>query len=574
MDNKVCKKENCNIKTQTSQDDYCIFHSKDKKMSLQNFKKELIEYSKDNNNFSEFIIPCDLELKDKVYRRGLLLDRISILGELKILNCKIQGQFKLNDSIFNNYVQISCINRLQSNEFEEIDTRDTRYQCDIRMENSTFNKGFSLSNSFLAGLLKLDNAEIFKKSSITSLDVLGYIFMDKLKVKGDFQFMNNNLNNILYCLKSEFKNHLNLNNNFFLNHAVFANCFIEDNLILDGAKIGNIGVSINNTRINGEFSLKKLDIKGAVNVKNLLLGQNTTIITESPIIQNNEKTTGSINFENIIFNPYKTFFRSIENIDSSINAAIKFKHCDLTNAYFEKCNFNDISLFTSKFSNANFITCKWYSKDANKIGRKNVIYEDRLYNTNKDKALINTPLLNSLEISYLYNQFKNAFDTAKKYNFSGDFYYNELDSKRDFYKLTNFPLWLLYTIYKYLTWFGQRPQYCALILISIIVSYSTYNLLNGFKVIYENNTEIINYNINKYYYSFFLQEEFWKDFGNALIYGLNRILPLNYSKFSEQSYYTETPSFVNYIVNILYSLVSLVYLYSMIIGLRRHFKRF
>jgi len=45
----------------------------------------------------------------------------------------------------------------------------------------------------------------------------------------------------------------------------------------------------------------------------------------------------------------------------------------------------------------------------------------------------------------MYNRFKNAFDGLKRYETSGDFYYNEIELKREHYWQTNKTNWLLYT---------------------------------------------------------------------------------------------------------------------------------
>lgn len=217
-----------------------------------------------------------------------------------------------------------------------------------------------------------------------------------------------------------------------------------------------------------------------------------------------------------------------------------------------------------------------FNSDYKGIDRKKMIFEDRLFclkSLKKTKRKVD-PMLNYQEISYLYNQFKNAFDSAKKYNFSGDFYFNELDTKREYYKSTHKPLYLLYTLYKYLTWYGQRPHYCGFTLIGLIGTFTVHNILNGLKVIYQGKIQIINYDFDLFNFSIFLESQFWHDLGDSLMYGLNRIVPFNYIKFSELLFFAENPTFLNYILNIFYTLVSLIYLYSLIIGLRRHFKRF
>lgn len=575
---KKCNKFHCSFEIQSPKDDFCLFHSKQKAVSDEEFERILIEHSKRSNYYSEFIIPCDLELNRIIYKEGLLFDGVQMFGKLRILNCKVQGQLKFNDAIFHDKLQINNLNRTISEDIEDTIKNDINFQCDARFNNVEFRQTVSFSGSFIGGMLNLDNVKAHKKMGFTSLEILGYVFLSDAVFEEELQFMSNKLHQVGYCLRSKFNKTLTFRGNEFNNFFIIDKSYIENDLNLDNSKVLKLGVNICNSYINGDLSIKNIDLNGSLNIKDISFGNYGSLHLENPkfIEVKGEKLKGGLSFQNIIFNPYKTFFSQIQLEDHNENSIVSFRHCDLSNVYFEQCNFADISLFTSKFSNANFIDCKWFNSNYKGIDRNKMIFEDRLFYLKSLKKTEKNvgPMLNYQEISYLYNQFKNAFDSAKKYNFSGDFYFNELDTKREYYRSTNRPLYLLYTLYKYLTWYGQRPHYCGFALIALIGAFTTYNLFNGLKVIYQGKTRIVNYDIDLSKFSIFFKTQFWNDLGNSLIYGLNRIVPFNYTKFSEQLFFAENPTFLNYIVNILYTLIALIYLYSLVIGLRRHFKRF
>lgn len=223
-----------------------------------------------------------------------------------------------------------------------------------------------------------------------------------------------------------------------------------------------------------------------------------------PKLLNNEKNKKNIvvSFERINFKPYKTVFENIgnefEEILKTFSIAFLIRYCDLQKVFFTNCQMSLFSFYKSIFHEAIVVSSRWSNERLSyfkviKYDRNNILFEDAYYTyneKNKDVILAKEKYQfedfdSRLYIANMYRDLKVALDNTKDYQQAGYFYFNEFEMLRLHYSkekgLKAKSKYFLYTTYKYLAGYGEKPLWSFIWLVFTTLLLSMLNLLIGFK---------------------------------------------------------------------------------------------
>ncbi len=405
-----------------------------------------------------------------------------------------------------------------------------------------------------------------------------------MEIEHGFQFVSNVFNESVFFRDNVITGTFNADSTKFNNFLVFKDSIFNSEVTFNGtAFLFTGGGIIENCTFNDTVTFTKNQISATLSIDRINFGQFGSFLLDSTsfvqINGENEKSVsvGSIQFKQIIFSEFKTVFKNINYNVLPPVVLIDFDHCELKNVYFENLTFNNISLFTSNFKDSRFIKC--WEDNIGRIQPNNFLLEETYLKTNEPKKEHKKlKELDELEVSHMYSDLKFAYDTSKKYHVSGEFFFKELELKKQYYlKQGNKRMYLLYLLNKYFTWCGQRPLITGVYIIVCFLLFTIYNLMNGL-IVRRGSVENI---IDRYVVSFdkegihnLISLDFWENFGYASIYSLNRVLPFNFTRFYEQKVESIISSPWHFLLSIFYTFLCTLFIYYTLIGLRRHFKRF
>lgn len=380
---------------------------------------------------------------------------------------------------------------------------------------------------------------------------------------------------------------------FSCEKAIFSGCNLDSDFILiDNRVCDNMNISFINLYMK-EF--KRFSFR-------------QPIFTSST--DNNEGVQPLIEFENINFNPIKTSFENIfdpnlttfkglnKKLYFSPSFCILFRYCYLKDVYFISTSTSNFSFYKSFYDEAIFISSHWkYEIDKInpffKYKRKNIIFEDYLLNGKlaiglkckepisdriKHKKQFQKYKIEDLngneEIAALYRRFKTSLDRTKDYIQAGWFYFNEYEMLRLYYKqstgLIHKSKYWLYSIYKYLGGYGEKPLWSFIWFILLTFIISIINILNGFKFrSHEINYDVILDSNVKYSFNYCI---LIKDLIKGMFFTISRVLPTSYIPIEKSDF--GTLDSIGLAIGVLTAFL-LIFLITLIFsGLKRHFRRF
>jgi uncharacterized protein YjbI with pentapeptide repeats len=383
-----------------------------------------------------------------------------------------------------------------------------------------------------------------------------------------------------FCKSLDFSN--TTFHNFFV---IDQKSSFEGDVVFRGTSfLFNGAATIGNSSFRQNLLFAENTIGAILSISNLELGEHAAIEFSKPNFMAKDigdagSQNGLVVFEKIEFRPFKTIFRDVPEVTGSIIPHLSFNYCNLTNSYFERCSFSNISLFTSIFEGARYILCRWPERKRGLSRRRQIIFEDGYVHARQDRRLkgsVKRKLehIDLSEVSSLYNQFKNAFDKLKRYDLSGEFYYNELNLRMEQYREKNKVRWLLFFLFKRVSWFGQRPGSCVVWLVGAVLAFSVYSLLSGVAVNPEVGGHVIKYKVDLQNISVLLESSFWSDFSTAFRYSLEKVFPFKLVTFTDQKIFSVQTGLGTFCVTAIYTILANLWVYFAVIGMRRHFKRF
>lgn len=196
------------------------------------------------------------------------------------------------------------------------------------------------------------------------------------------------------------------------------------------------------------------------------------------------------------------------------------------------------------------------------------------------------------QLAELYLRFKAAADNAKDYQLASWFYFNEFEMKRRalfqrdpdktlspmhaLFLLTR-PDAMLYSCYRVLAGYGEKPIWSLLWFSLFSVMFAAGRLLNGFTVISESGREtLINYDlcVSSVGWETVCSLVFWKHFAAALSLTLYRVLPATYLPDIGLGVQEASGTAGDILFSLANTVVLVILVVFMGIGLKRHFRRF
>ncbi|MCD6160980.1 MAG: pentapeptide repeat-containing protein [candidate division Zixibacteria bacterium] len=426
-----------------------------------------------------------------------------------------------------------------------------------------------------------------------------------LAFKGKALFTSSKFHDIVSFSNVKFEDLADFENSVFKNYAYFQKCKFKNKAIFDKAIFENIATfeeanfennaSFVLTQFNNHTVFHDIKIYREMEFRYIYIGDKCGFDFHNPKFLSNNIL---INFDNVRFNPFASYFGNIK-FDIKDKPFFIFRYCQLKDVFFTN---NDMSLFSfykSSYDEARLISCKW-GKTNDRIlifpyKRKNIIPEESLLKELaknitdehqaaqfRDKYHIND-LKNYKDISPLYRQMKTALDNSKDYQQAGLFYFNELEMKRRaleddienskpkrkifqrqpakwFYQQFRkiFSKYIFYYLYKVFTGYGEKPLWSSIWFVVYIAVFTILNFCIGIKIGTKQEDEIIKYS----------DATIW----DSLIFTLYRIIPTNYLPFK---YTFDVPhNFWGLLIPFLNTAVLIIMFAFIVIGLKRHFRRF
>jgi len=369
--------------------------------------------------------------------------------------------------------------------------------------------------------------------------------------------------------------------------AVFDGCcvfftgahFLENDMRFTRTHFGN-DVIFSDNQIGCDFNFLDISLN---NASRFYFREPKFIIKDNPV---------RLTFTRIRFNPYAAHFENIR-YDKDLQAShlndipvFIFRYCVLKDVFFAH---NDMSIFSfldnAYFEEAIYSSNDWYSSKT----RKNLIFEDIFFDKLKQSMKF-APILEMTDdpysvkglesyrqVSLLYLWLKKSADLAKDYQLASWFYYNEFEMKRSHLtekiktekaiknKFCSCGRWLLYTLYKYASGYGEKPFWSFAWICVFSTFFSLWYMFRGIKL---PSGKIIQYQI-----SFGLPnlKELISDLFYLFLFTFSKIIPVNYIPFDRTKFLTVHDDLFISLANS-FILILLIILFG--IGLKRHFRRF
>ena len=471
----------------------------------------------------------------------------------------------------------------------------------FRENVSFFNANFDSQSSFQESQFEKD--AIFVNAGFGH-DTLFY--GSHFKKNADFQ--GSEFSGIVDFSGSTFSGDIDFDKAKFKNIAYFENTNFEGNACFGTAKFmayssfieASIGdtLSFVSTIVQDRIVFAEIKLKGRLSFLEVAFDPNSYFNFLIPKLEDSSIVT----FENINFIPFKTLFQEVditalETININRKPPIIFRYCQLKDVYFANNNMSLFSFYTSSFDEARFISSWWHSLNERVIfryKRKNILPEElilsdmtRIIDPNdkerfaEDVKILSLKGFNYKEIASLYRRMKTALDRTKDYQEASWFYFNEFEMKRlnlkEKYKDRNilrriFSRITLYNSYKVFAGYGEKPLWSFYWYLLFAIIFSVAHLASGL------DTEgmasspheicISNYSsINN-----LCSLKFIGDFGNSFLYTLSLTIPRSFSSITPSGY-NDTGAY-GQMISSFNSMVMILFLALIIVGLKRHFRRF
>ncbi|MEQ8562109.1 MAG: hypothetical protein RID18_11430 [Cytophagales bacterium] len=329
-----------------------------------------------------------------------------------------------------------------------------------------------------------------------------------------------------------------------------------DSLVM--RKLSGVLMNVYSCTIKSRFTLGNIDI----NSEKFSIFDNeifSNVIFEIKNISGLRERGNSSGLElkNILLPEYTSKIEKITG--EGIGALIEFKYCKLNYVYFNNCKMDVISLYTSIFEKAIFLDNDW--NNGSSSNQEYQLHEHLNYSATKKG-------ISTREIESMYAQLRSSFDAQRKYQEAGEFYYHENELKRNrlWHEGNNITSFIFF-LNKYILGYNQRPIRSLKAFIIGIFIFCLVILYKGLNV----SETIINYETIICSSLFEITSQIWKVF----IFSLVNIVPTILLGSDFQKSVTIVGSDIgNLTLSLTYSLYSILTFSSLVISLKRVFKRF
>ncbi len=351
---KKCKYEDCNHYANNESDDFCIFHLEDKGDVTESQFDQLFKnlLSKKHFDYKGYIFPWKVEIKNSslfgadftgaVFKEGITIESSELEGRYNFSNVtfKKHSKFvKINQHPPIKHCSFEFINAIAEKSFQFIINRISH---ELNFRGFRVKNGLQINHVQTGTATYLDNMEIYDGLQFVENIFNETVFFRDTVITGRFNADSTKFNNFLVFKDSTFNSEVTFNGTGFLfsGGGIIENCTFNDTVAFTKNKIA---ARLSIDRINfGEFGTFTLDSTEFLQVD----GENKKNIG-----------VGSIKFNQIIFNEFKTIFKNIRYNVLPPVVLLDFDHCEMKNVYFENMTFNNISLFTSNFKDSRYIQC-------------------------------------------------------------------------------------------------------------------------------------------------------------------------------------------------------------------------
>ncbi|MFH1892741.1 MAG: pentapeptide repeat-containing protein [Candidatus Zixiibacteriota bacterium] len=378
---------------------------------------------------------------------------------------------------------------------------------------------------------------------------------------------------------------------------------------ISSAFAGSVG-SFTMARFSGDVTFRDVDIECDIDFDEVRFSPESNFQFESPNFASSESGAPRLLFRRIRFIPLQTFFDNVKTGDQFAGMGVEkrpillFRQCQLKDVFFSNSDMRLFSFFNSVFFEESHISTNTWEERSEKLAsflpvrftRKVQIVEEELLEqkiehraneseSSKIDERFQTPLLaNRCDVADLYRRYKTASDRGKDYGLASWFYFNEFEMKRLAFRdrldkarvaQEKLPLWLflkcrwwLYTIYRVLAGYGEKPLWSFLWLCFFVGVFAVLNLFNGFTV---PDRGTINYdlqlslpNLGRLLYHF----------AYAILITLQRFIPISYTSTQIPLLKAADTGILDIGLALLNTVVLVIMIVFTGIGLKRHFRRF
>lgn len=520
-----CTFDNCSLEVYNTEEKKCLFHAQDKMgLSLEDFNKNFNHFLHFSNNCQGFIFHYPLKIDYNENTFGYVNFTDCVFNEDVLLkNFSIEGEWDFSYSHFKGH-------------FSLIKVTLTAAYANLRLTGIIVDKNLSLSQIVIP-----ENAA-------------SCIYCFYMSVRGELALvgMKQTRTGVIVvdgCTINKFR--------------------IEGNALR--------GLNIRNSKIETEFKINGSQLSGS-KITNISLEKSAEfIIKDVKPLESTNFENHTILIENIVFNPYKTLFKNFMYSYDNKDPVLQFKYCDLSSSYFERCDFTNILLFSSKFEHAIFLDSTWGKIRRSVLQSIKMVQQDHYMCEHIKKLEEDQKVkVSGEEIANMYSQLKASYDSSKKFDQAGAFYLHEMELKRAINKRRKkIGSYIIQSIIWYFSGYSQKPFRSLGWALFIFVAFTIYNFLGGLKIFTQSNYLIksVNYDL-AWSLDFFSSTQFYEDFAQSLSFSFIKILPFNYYRQYELLVVPDGAPNINLVIGVVYSFIVLALIASTIIGIRRMVKRF
>lgn len=539
--------------------------------------KEVMLYVKD-------IALSDLDIELKHCSLNGIFFKNATIKDLKLLYLEISEYKEAKFKTFKTYFDNSNL--------KSIWMHDSKFYNGFLVRNESVIESIRIGDSFIdhsfthndANSIKIEvesstvddisfqNIDIHKKGIKSVIEKIN-IFRTEIKVgfnisEIEFRELNLHKTNILKSTElSDFKKDIfiSLPDEFDeVDKIEFSECNIDRRVIITLNNLKDFyshDCSFLSFRINFWKILCFKFIKNTI-VENIFWGFQNRLKTIEQFVFNNCDVRGQFylsdtHFSNELyiqgttFHSYPSFFDH-NKIDETCKTDFEFTN--LTNFVFQEINFQNIGFTNLDIDNAEFKNCTWDLVTKRFFSRFKVQTEN-LKSNNIEILLAN---------KRIYSKLKSSFQKKNDYLNSGKFYISEQESKKQIsLKNKNYFEYLLLTIHKSISSYGESVSKPIILLLTLILLSASIYLFTGFN----SGESLVEYrftlNLNNTTHTI-------KDFLQSIIFSIKNIVPFSVgNKFFLNSFDIKSTQVIEFIQKIL----SLILLASFTESFVRYLKK-
>lgn len=263
-----------------------------------------------------------------------------------------------------------------------------------------------------------------------------------------------------------------------IEHLEISESNFERDIIISISNIKQLNIyenSFNNFRINF-WTIEKFKFSKNTLNKNFFLGFQDNGKDIKEFLFSNNTFVGEFYISDIFFekkfyiigSTFQTYPSFIQDCHFKESCLTNFEFTNFSNLIFQNINFENVSFQNFDILNVKFKNCYW--KDQNKL-----FYNRR---TVSDE---NNDFKDYIQLKKVYADLKMNFEDRNDYLAASKFYISEQEIKRKIAKNNSLYEYLILTIHKSISAYGESLSKVLFILLTSLLSFSIIYLFTGFK---------------------------------------------------------------------------------------------